>query len=300
MVNRIAVGFFLTLSVLVVELGGGILSSSLALLGDAGHVLSDLVALGLSWYGLKQVERPADYRMTYGYHRVGIFVAFLNAAVLAGVALFLVIEAYRRLNQPHPVTGEVVFIIGFLGLVANLVVMALLKPHTANLNVQSAFWHVLGDILGSVAVIVSGAVIWLTGWYWADSIASLFVAAVITIGSVRIIRRSVSIMLEASPRGIDTTALVRSVYAVPGVRDVHHLHIWALTPEIRALSAHITVDDVLLSQGAAVLARLNEMLEKQFAIGHSTIQLECAECDPHELYCNLGPEGEPALVAHPR
>ena len=298
MVNRISIGFFLTLSILIVEVVGGVLSQSLALLGDAGHVLSDVVALGLSLYGLKQAERLPNTHMTYGYHRVGILVAFINAAMLVGIALLVVAEAVRRLDEPRPVFGEMVLVVGVAGLAVNLFVMQLLRNHTSNLTVSSAFWHVMGDALGSVAVIVSGAIIWLTGWNWVDSIASLAVAVVIIIGSLRIIRRSVDVMLEASPRNVTTTALVQRIFSIPGVRDLHHLHIWALTPQLRALSCHVTIENVLVSDGNAIVSHMNEVLETEFSIGHSTIQLESEECDPNERYCTMGPEPERALVAH--
>jgi cobalt-zinc-cadmium efflux system protein len=300
MTTRFGLAFWLTTFILIAEVIGGLVSNSLALLGDAGHVFSDLVALGLSWYGLKQAERPSDFRMTYGYHRVGIFVAFVNAAVLIGISIQLVIEAYRRLAQPYPITADLMFFVGLAGLVVNLVVMRLLSFRAShNLNVQSAFLHVLGDTLGSVAVVASGLVIWLTGQTWVDSAASFFIAGVITLGSVRIIMRSVSIMLEASPRSIDMSVLVRRIYTIPGVQDVHHLHIWSLTPEILALSCHIAIDDVRVSEASVILTRLNEMLANEFSIGHSTVQFETAGYDPNELYCSLEPNLEPHFVAHP-
>ena len=298
MARRLGIAFFISLAILIAEVGGGIATHSLALLGDAGHVLSDLVALGLSWYGIKQAERPADFRMTYGYHRVGIFTAFVNAAVLVAVSGWIVIEAYQRLLVPQVIQGDVMFVIGVGGLVANTIVISMLGGHTDNLNVQSAFLHVVGDTLGSLAVVVSAAVIFFTGQSWVDSIASFFIAGVVTVGSVRIIMRSIGILLEASPKNVDMGILVQKIYSIPGVKGVHHLHIWSLTPEILALSCHLIVDDIQVSEGATILTQLNEMLEKEFAIGHSTVQLEVVGYDPNELYCSLDMEGEPLLVAH--
>lgn len=296
--RRLGLAFFLTLVVLVAEVVGGVLSNSLALLSDAGHVFTDLVALGLSWYGLKQAERPATFRMTYGYHRVGIFVAFINAALLVGIALLIVVEAVRRLESPRPVEGGLMLAVAMVGLMANLVVMTWLRPHVSNLNVQSALLHVTGDTLGSIAVIGGGIAILFTGWYWVDPVASILVAGVVVWGSLRIIRETVNILLEAAPGGLDMSEVVRSMYSVPAVKDVHDLHIWAITPEIRALSCHLLVEDVSVSQGATILARLNEVLEDRFGIGHSTFQLECPGCDPNELYCILTPEGEPHNRIH--
>ncbi|MBI2888196.1 MAG: cation transporter [Chloroflexi bacterium] len=296
--NRLAVAFLLTLAVLVAEVVGGLLSNSLALLSDAGHVFTDLVALGLSWYGLRQADRPASFRMTYGYHRVGIFVALVNAATLIGIALLILLEAARRLAEPPQVAGDLMLIVATGGLVANLLVMLMLRAHLSNLTVQSAFLHVTGDTLGSLAVIGGGAVILVFGWQWIDPVASMVIAGIVTWGSLRIIRETVNILLEATPRGLDVSEVVRSIYGIPAVKDVHDLHIWAITPEIRALSCHLLVDDVPVSQGDAVLARLNELLERRFGIGHSTFQLECPGCDPNELYCTLTPEGEPRSEVH--
>ena len=296
--SRLRLAFALTLAILMAEVVGGLLSNSLALLSDAGHVFTDLFALGLSWYGLKQAERPASFRMTYGYHRVGIFIAFVNASTLIGIALLIFVEAFHRLSALQPVASGLMLTIATGGLLANLLVMALLKQNGASLNVQSALLHVAGDTLGSVAVVGGGIAIFFTQWYWVDPIASIVIACIILLGSLRIVRESVIILLEATPGSLDVSAVVRSMYGVPGIRDIHDLHIWAITPDIRALSAHVLVDDITIGQGATVLSRLNEELEAHFRIGHSTIQLECAGCDPNELYCTLTPEGEAHAKVH--
>lgn len=297
MANRLALGFLLTFAILVAEVAGGLASGSLALLSDAGHVLTDLVALGLSWYGVKQAERRATFSMTYGYHRVGIFVALVNAALLIGISLLILAEAFRRISEPAPVEGGLMLVVAAAGLAANLVVILALQPHARNLNVRSALLHVTGDTLGSIAVVAGGLVILATGWYPIDPLAGILIAVVIAFGSLRIIRESVNIFLEATPGGVDVSELVRAIYAVPGIRDVHDLHVWSITPEIRALSCHVSLDDVSISEGAALLARLNEVLEKRFAIGHTTVQMEAEGCDPNELYCTLSPEGVPHHVA---
>ena len=293
MLNRLALAFVLTLGVFIIEVAGGLWSGSLALLSDAGHAFSDLMALGLSWYGLKQAERPSNIRMTYGYHRVGIFVAFVNAATLIGIALIVLVEAYRRFTDPQPVLGEVMFSVATVGLMVNLVIIAVLRSHLRNLNVRSAFLHVMGDTLASVAVIAGAVIILLTGWYGVDSVASILIAGIIMFGSLRILRESLNVLLEATPGGVDIAEIVRDMNGVSGIRDVHHLHVWAITPEIRALSCHVSVEDITVSQSSSILSGLNELLERRHAIGHSTIQLECEGCDPNELYCSLSPEGEP-------
>lgn len=298
MQRRLALAFLATLVVLVGEVAGGLASGSLALLSDAGHVLTDLVALGMSWYGLNQAERRSNNRMTYGYHRVGIFVAFINAATLIGIALIVLWEAYQRLMEPRPVSGPLMSTVAVAGLTVNLLVLLALRGHGENLNVRSAFLHVAGDTLASVAVVASGLAITFGGWYWTDPATSVVIACIIVAGSLRILRESVNVLLEGAPGNVDVGEVLRSLYQMPGIKDVHHLHIWSITPEIKALSCHLSVDDVLVSQAAPVLANVNRMLERRFAIGHSTIQLECAECDPNELYCSLSPEGEVAGASH--
>lgn len=298
MQQRLALAFLLTLGVLILEVVGGLLSGSLALLTDAGHVFTDVVALGLSWYGVKQTERPSNYRMTYGYHRVGIFIAFINAALLLGIAIAVLVEASRRFMEPRPVDGELMSVVALLGLAVNCVVLLALRGHRHNLNLRSAFLHVAGDALSSVAVIIGGVIILFTGWMWVDPAASVLITGVITFGAVRILKESVNVMLEATPINLDTAAVVRSIYGVPGIRDVHHIHIWSITPELLALSCHVSVDDVHVSEAASALSRVNEVLEQKFAIGHSTIQVECEGCDPNELYCTLSPEGEAEHAMH--
>ena len=290
MLNRLGIAVLLTGVTLALEVWGGLLSNSLALLSDAGHVLSDLLALGLSWYGVRQTTRPANYRMTYGYHRVSIFVAFVNAAALIGIALLVLAEAYRRIDEPGHVHGGVMMGVAAVGLAMNLGVMVMLKEHVTNLAVRSAFLHVLGDVLGSLAALIGGGLIMLTGFHWIDSAAGVAIAAIIIFGSLRILQESVHVLLDATPGGLDIAEVLRDMYAVPGVQGVHHLHIWGITPEIRAMSCHVSVADTSLSEAGGVLSKLNTMLSDRFQIGHSTIQLEYVDCEVNDLYCSLGNE----------
>lgn len=287
-----------TALVLVAQVAGGLLSGSLALLSDAGHVFSDLLALSLSWYGVRQLSLPANARMTYGYHRVGIIVALVNATALVGISVLVTVEAYRRLLEPVPIAGGLMLAVAVFGLAVNLGVLLTLRRHGHNLAVRSALLHVVGDLLGSVAVIASGLLILATGWTWADPLASVIIAVIVTMGSLRIAREAMNVLLESTPRNLDMAEVVKAMYGVPGVRDVHDLHIWSISPEIRALSSHVTVDDTRISEAAKVLSELNRVLERRFHIHHSTIQLEVEGFDPNELYCNLTPEGVPHAHAH--
>jgi cobalt-zinc-cadmium efflux system protein len=217
---------------------------------------------------------------------------------LVGVSLAVMAEAYRRLLNPAHVEGETMLGVAVFGLALNLFVLLVLRHHGHNLAVRSAVLHVAGDLLGSIAVIAGGAIILYTGWNWVDPLASVLIALVITAGSLRIVREAVNVLLESTPRGIDMGAVVKAMYSVSGVKDVHDLHIWSITPELRALSSHITVDDTHISEASPVLWELNHVLEERFGIRHSTIQIEVAGFDPNELYCTLNPEEAHASGDH--
>ncbi len=284
--------FFLTVIILAVELTGGVLSHSLALLSDAGHVLTDIVALGLAWYATAQAARPADARNTYGYHRTGILAALANAVTLIVIVLAIAYEAIGRFQHPEAVTPALMFVSAAVGIAVNLyIAFGLRKEGGENLNNRAALLHVLGDIGASAGVIVGGVVIVLTRWYPADPLISLFIAVLIARGAWRILRETVDILMEATPKDINVAQLVRDVIQQPGISDVHDLHIWSIAGGMKALSAHVQVDDRPLSACDDLLTDLNRMLQTTYKIGHSTIQVECAGCNPNHLYCSMDPEG---------
>ena len=284
--------FFLTVIILIVELAGGVLSHSLALLSDAGHVLTDIVALGLAWYATAQAARPADARNTYGYHRIGILAALANAITLIVIVLAIAYEAIGRFQHPEAVTPALMFVSAAVGIAVNLyIAFGLRKEGGENLNNRAALLHVLGDIGASAGVIVGGVVIVLTRWYPADPLISLFIAVLIARGAWRILRETVDILMEATPKDINVAQLVRDVIQQPGISDVHDLHIWSIAGGMKALSAHVQVDDRPLSACDDLLTDLNRMLQTTYKIGHSTIQVECAGCNPNHLYCSMDPEG---------
>ena len=284
--------FFLTVIILIVELAGGVLSHSLALLSDAGHVLTDIVALGLAWYATAQAARPADARNTYGYHRIGILAALANAITLIVIVLAIAYEAIGRFQHPETVTPALMFVSAAVGIAVNLyIAFGLQKEGGENLNSRAALLHVLGDIGASAGVIVGGVVIVRTRWYPADPLISLFIAVLIARGAWRILRETVDILMEATPKDINVAQLVRDVIQQPGISDVHDLHIWSIAGGMKALSAHVQVDDRPLSACDNLLTDLNRMLQTTYKIGHSTIQVECAGCNPNHLYCSMDPEG---------
>lgn len=287
--RRLRLAVLLTAAVLAAEVVGGILSNSLALLADAGHVLTDLVALALSWWAVRQVEKAATSRMTYGYHRVGIIVALINALSLVVISLGIFYGAFLRLQNPEPVEGFLMMVVAAIGLLANLLVVAWLRAESRqNLNVRSAFWHAWGDSLSSFGVIGGGVAIVLTGLQWIDPVVSIAIGLVVGAGAWRLIRAGTSIILEASPEHLDSQEIAQAIAAVPKVKGVHDLHVWSVAPGFNLLSGHLVVEDVQVSQAERISAEVRAMLEDRFHIAHSTVQLECvACCDPDALFCNL-------------
>jgi cobalt-zinc-cadmium efflux system protein len=286
--QRLRLAVLLTCAILVGELVGGYFANSLALLADAGHIFTDLFALSLSLFAVRQMQRPSDHRMTFGYHRVGILVALINALTLVAITGVIFWGAANRFRDVPEVEGALTLGVGSIGLLVNGLVMGLLWRHQhTSLNVRSAFLHVAGDFLGSVAVIVSAAVILATAWYWVDPIVSVIIGLIIAFGAWRIIREGVAILMEAAPAELNVEEVAMALAAVPGVKDVHDLHVWSIAPGLHALSCHVRMDDQPISQGDRVLMRVNEVLSSRFSIAHSAIQMETLECDPNALYCCL-------------
>lgn len=297
--RSLQIAIALTVVVLVAQTIVGFIANSLALLSDAGHVLMDILALGLSWVAVRQSARAASGRMTFGYHRVGILVAVVNATAVIVVAVLIFIEAARRLGAAPEVQGNLLLSMAIAGGAVNLLVAWLLREESRHsLNVRSAFLHVLGDLLGSVGVLTAAVGVVAFGWYWVDPAASIVIGLIILIGAAQIIREATGIFLEASPAHVDINELVREMTALAGVRGVHDLHVWSITPSIHALSCHLLVENQSISQGCALLEGVNELLSRRFAIQHSTIQLETDECDPSALHCTFTPPGLAGIHDH--
>jgi cobalt-zinc-cadmium efflux system protein len=275
--------FALTVLVLAVELAGGILSHSLALLSDAGHVLTDVFALGLAWFAVEQSRRPADQKRSYGYQRVTILAALLNAVTLIVIVLAIGFEAVRRLMAPVEVQGGTVVITALIGIAINAVVILGLRGDTRSLNMRAAFLHVAGDIGASIGVVVAGAVILLTGWLYIDPLLSLAIAALIAYGAWGIVRETVNLLMEGTPPSIDLGEVAKEIRATPKVTDLHDLHVWALSGEETALSVHVVVGDCPLADAEHLVRDLEQRVCEKFAIGHTTIQVEschpCAEIE---------------------
>jgi cobalt-zinc-cadmium efflux system protein len=274
---RLAVG--LTLLVLALEVAGGIWAHSLALLADAGHVATDVLALGLAWFAALQSRRPADPRRTYGYHRAGVLAALANAAVLLAVIGLIAYEAARRLIHPEPVAGGVVVGTALAAVAINGYVAHRLSHGRRDLNIRAALLHVVGDLGAGAGVLVAGLVILLTGWLPADPLTSLGICLLIAVSAVRIVREATHVLLEGTPAGLDLEAVKAMLLERPEVRSVHDLHAWTVSPEHPALSAHLVVDAQSLVDAEHLVRDLEAGLCRRFGIGHTTIQLEvCHPC----------------------
>src|ERR1700681_3753307 len=277
--SALKVALALTCAVLVVELIGGLISHSLALLSDAGHVLTDVFALGLAWFAVAQSQRPADKRRSYGYHRVSILAALVNSVTLIVIVIAIAYEAVRRLAHPEPVQGGVVVVAALIGIAINTYVAFGLRGESRSLNVRAAMLHVVGDIGASVGVVVVGVVILLTGWLYIDPLLSLGIAVLIAFGAWRIVRETVNLLMEGTPAEIDLAAVTKEIAGTELVTSMHDLHVWALSSDEVALSCHVVVVDRPLGDAEHVVRDLEGRLCSKFAIGHTTIQVEsCHPC----------------------
>ena len=290
--QTLRLAFFLSLVIVAAEVTGGLLAHSLALLSDAGHALTDIFALGLAWFATAQAERPANVRKTFGYHRVGILAALINAITLILVTVWVLYEAVQRFQHPEPIQPLFMFASAGVGIAVNLYIGFGLNKEKENLNAKAAALHVFGDVGASVGVIVAGLVILLTGWTPMDPILSVGIAALIALGAWRIVRETTDILLEATPKDMDLAALVADMKRVPGVGNVHDLHVWSITSGMYALSAHVLTTNLPLNECASILLQVEEMLSEKYRIGHSTLQFECDEhqgkCSEIDgLYCQM-------------
>ena len=270
--GRLLAALVLTLGFAVVEAAGGLWSGSLALLGDAGHMFSDAVALGLAMLAAWVARRPPSTRHSYGLARAEVLAALLNGLLMLAVVTGIVVEAIGRLQAPRPVPGLAVMAVAAIGLFVNVLVLTVLSRGAHDLNTRGALLHVFGDLLGSVAALVAGAVIYFTGWTPIDPLLSLAICVLILISTLRLLRESLHVLMEGVPRHLDLEVVGRSLAAVPGVRSVHDLHIWSPASGQVALSAHVVVED--LSRWTATLEALQGVLILRFGIEHATLQPE--------------------------
>ncbi|MEO8041821.1 MAG: cation diffusion facilitator family transporter [Acidobacteriota bacterium] len=286
--TKLKIALVLTFLYMIAEAVGGWLTNSLALLADAGHMLTDVAALALTLFAIGFASRPATSKKTYGYYRLEILAAFVNGIALVLLSIWIIYEAIGRLNYPPAIAGTPLTIIAVGGLFINLFAVYLLhSDHKHDLNMRGAFLHVVGDLLGSVAAIVAGVMIWSLGWMWADPVGSILISAIIILGAWRLILDSVNILLEGTPRHINLAAVESAIVETAGVGGVHDLHVWTISSGMDALSAHISHDETV--SHSELLAVVRSKLHDQFGIDHLTIQMETLDLEAEAVYvCETG------------
>jgi cobalt-zinc-cadmium efflux system protein len=289
--KRFLISIGVTFAILIAEVIGGFWTGSLALLSDAAHVFMDVFALVLSYLALRLSALPADDRHTYGFHRLEVLAALINGVSLGAIAIEIFTESIQRWHNPQPVKSTEMLVIAVIGLVANLIVVFVLgaKDHDEHehqhasvredLNIRSAFLHVLGDAVSSVGVIVAAVVIMLTGWEWVDPLMSVGIGVLIVFNSWRVLKGTVHILAEGVPEGVALSEVGNTFTTTPGVSSLHELHVWSLCSLHVALSAHVVLDDMSPASSADVMAELKRRLHDSFGIDHTTIQFELVQCE---------------------
>jgi cobalt-zinc-cadmium efflux system protein len=287
--RSLTLALLIIILIFVVELAGGFVSNSLALLSDAGHMLTDAMALTLALLATIFAARPATKERTYGFYRLEILSALFNGSVLTLLSLYIFYEAVQRFLQPVPVRSDILLMVATVGLLANLgAAVILVKNSRENLNVHGAFLHVLSDLGSSVAVIIGGLMIRYLNWYYVDPVLGILIGILIMRGAVSLVLDSVNILIEGTPKGVSAEEVAKTIRGTKGVKDLHDLHIWTITSGINAASAHVIIDDKEVERASEILKEINDKLKTKYQITHSTFQTECASC-PEGLICKLEP-----------
>jgi cobalt-zinc-cadmium efflux system protein len=275
--KKLKLAIVLTSIILVVEIIGGIISNSLALFTDAAHVFMDVLALGLSFSAITIACRPMDEKATFGYHRAEIFAALINAILLVIVVIFILQEAYERLISPPEIKTFEMIIVATIGLAVNLFVTFTLRGHH-DLNIRGAYLHVLGDTLSSFGVIIGGLVIFLTGNFIVDPILSLIISIIIIYNSIKLLKESVDILMERTPKHIDLEKLKEDIMTFEGINGIHDLHVWSICSNVHALNAHLIVGPLNVKDTEKITTEINKKLLASYRISHTTLQFECNDC----------------------
>jgi len=297
--RRLILSIIITVAFVFAETIAGYFAHSLALLSDAGHNLSDALALVFSSYGLWVAQKPSTAKRTFGHHRVGILAALVNSVSLVIIALLIFWEAASRLSNPEPVQSTPMILVALIAVVVNSLISLWLRAGaTKDLNLRSAYTHMLGDAVSAAGVVLAGAIIALSGASIADPIVSILIGLLILWSSWGILKESVNVLLEAIPKGMDMEAVERAISGVDGVIAVHDLHVWTIGSGVVACSCHVTVEEQSVRSGQNVLRAVAETLEHDFGITHTTIQIEAEGCDPNDMYCLMKIAQEKVVTKH--
>jgi cobalt-zinc-cadmium efflux system protein len=278
----------------VVEVIGGFLTNSLALISDAGHMLTHLFALLVSLFALFFAAKPPTEKKTYGFYRLEILAALFNGIMLFMITVWIFYEAYQRFMHPESISSGKMFMVACIGLVANITCAYILKGngHGHSLNVRSAFLHMLGDTISSVGVIIGAAIIYYTNWFVVDPIISVILCILILVWAYKLIMESIDILLEATPKGINIDEVIISLKQIPGIDNAHDIHVWTITSGMYSMSGHIDTKDMLISETTRLSKEINRILDEKFKIGHTVIQFGC-ECkinNAHHANTNHNPD----------
>ena len=275
----------ITFFIFIAELIGGIISNSLALLSDAGHVFTDSFAIILSLLASIIVRKPSGKKATYGYHKIGILAAFINGVSLIVIAGLIFFEGYRRLINPPHIDFNIMLPVAFFGFIGNLVMAWILGHKHEDLNIKSAWLHVLGDTVSSAGVIIAGLIIKFTGWLIVDPLISWFVGFIIILGGIRVVKDSLWIFLDFVPKGFDIENISDEIRKIKGIIDIHDVHIWSIGYGFTAFSAHVVMNNCLLSEADTIRKQIENKLTN-IGIKHSVIQMECISCKNDSIYCD--------------
>ena len=286
--KRLTLSLILTAAFVVIEVIAGVFGNSLALLTDAAHNFTDVIALGLSWYALHLATRPAHAGKTFGYHRVGILVALINSTTLILIAFGIFFEAYHRFLTPPEVDSTLLIGVGTVAFIINLVTALMVKEGSENdLNLRSAFLHLMGDVMSTLGAVIAGIIIAFTNWNWLDPFVSVLIGVFILYNAWSILKQTIHILLESTPENINMDSMVTELRSVNGVLDVHDLHVWSISENLRMLSAHVVIDNVSIGEGVSIQHNINELLAHNYNIQHATLQMECEGCGNGLLYCEI-------------
>lgn len=289
--RNLALAIGLNFLIFLVQIIGSLITGSLSLLADSAHNLTDFLALGLSFWAVRMMARRNDADRTYGYGRVEVLVALVNGASLLAVTGLIFYEAVKRLAHPEPILGAGMFWVTLFGLIANALSVLLLRGEAGeDLNRRSAFLHLLSDTLSSVGVLVAAVVIWRWGWRWVDPVASILIAVFFVEKSWGLVREAVHILLESVPGGLDLETVAEAIRAIPGVEGVHDLHIWSLSSQVAALSAHLLLGERSCEETQAIVDQVRRTLVQRFGLTHVTLQPEAQGCGEGALWCSLHDE----------
>lgn len=302
--RRLMVALVLNSGIVVAQVIFGFVAHSLGLLADAGHNLTDVAAIFVSLLAVRWARRRATAQHSFGYHRATILAALANAASILVVTVFIVYEGVRRVLEPEPVAGGVVVIVALFAAAANLAAVLAVREthaghgHVSDLNVRSAMIHLIGDTAASIGVAIAGAIILTTGGaYWLDPLVSIGIAVLIAHQAWKLLRETIDVLLEGTPDGVDVDEVTGAIAAMDGVEQVHDLHVWSLSSEVRALSAHLVLDGhPSLEQAQAVAATVKQAIAPRFAIAHATFELECENCSPVGDWCAID-DNDPGIAA---